>query len=95
METKNYNGFSTQEQYEKCLKKIEFIRGFYDEYDRNTIDVFKDGDKLEICLDQYCITFSCGRVEIATKTEIVDNDIIDIACAVKKSIVNGEFKDFI
>lgn len=92
MTEKKFNGFDSEEQYLQAFNAIWEIEELYDNYDRDTFMVTKDGEWITVDIDDFSISFVEDVVEIGTEKYRVDNGIINVVCALKQAIKDGVFK---
>ncbi|WP_406539430.1 hypothetical protein [Fibrobacter sp.] len=91
----NYNGFASEEQYLKAFEKFKGVQEREDIYDRDTIALYKDENRIVFHLDKYIIAvWGNSVVEVFIddeKNHLVDGGIIDICRKLREMQQEGEF----
>lgn len=95
MTEKNFNGFSSEEQYLQAFETIKEIVEDNDTYDRDTFMVYKEDEYIAVFIDDYEIDIwdgdiLDGNIEIQTQEDIVDRGIIKIVVA----LANAQFDKY-
>lgn len=91
---KNFNGFSTQEEYDYYLDLVKDIQESEDNYDRDTIMVSKDNYSgcIDINIDKYRISvWDSETVEIYSEDNWIDGGIVEIVSDIKFRMWNENF----
>lgn len=94
MENK-YNGFASEEQYLEAFEKFKSVQEREDIFDRDTIALYKDEDRIVFHLDKYAIAvWGNSVVEVFIddeKNHLVDGGIIDVCRKLREMQQEGEF----
>lgn len=99
MNTKNFNGFVSEEQYEMVKEMVESIVENNKDFPYDTFAIYGGDGYIEVVIDDYSLMLYSGsgcEISIDTNKHSVriDWDIVDIAAELANAMRNGDF-DFV